>query len=113
MTKMTALFAELARLDEQMSGENAHLTVRELTALDEKHTAVWDEIIDYRPANKEIAELMALMLLDKMQTMAARGESCMIVREKLLELFSESFSQPKRYITVAQGRGNSVELVRF
>ncbi|MDJ0613950.1 MAG: hypothetical protein QNJ29_09745 [Rhizobiaceae bacterium] len=98
MTKMTALFAELAKIDEQMSVVNPHLSVTELTRLDDRHAELWEEIVAHKPSSKATAELMTLMLLDKMQVMAARGESCMIVREKLLELFSETYAEPQPYL---------------
>ncbi len=110
MTKMTALFAELATLDKQMAEENADMSIRQLTNLDDRHTQVWGEIIAYKPANKEIAELMVLMLLDRMQAMAARGENCMLIREKLLELFSESFAEPKHYMRMVEADSTGAAL---
>lgn len=106
MTKMTALFAELATLDRQMATESSKFSINELTKIDDRHSQVWAEIIAFRPANKELAELMVLMLLDKMQAMAARGENCMLVREKLLELFGENYSTPRQYMPVFKGSGS-------
>ena len=103
MTKMTALFAELASLEKQMAENNSAFSVSELTQIDDRHTQVWEEIIAYKPANKELAELMVLLLLDRVQSMAARGENCMLVREKFLELFGESYEEPNRYTRLVTG----------
>lgn len=87
---MMQLFKELQQVEDGMDGLIDNQSVTQLNRLDQRYEMLWDEILSIEPENDDMAELMLLMLLDKMETMAERGEVCAKVREKILALFQSS-----------------------
>lgn len=84
---MISLFNELNRIEGRIEISSASMAAEELNELDAKYLDTWDQILAYQPETDQMTELMLLMLLDKMELLAARKESCIKVREKILALF--------------------------
>ena len=74
MNNVSMLFSELAEIENEMESLELGDQVKVLNSLDAHHNRVWEDILTYEPVSEEAAELMFLMLLNKLCDRAERGE---------------------------------------
>ena len=87
---VSLLFKRLANLELQMEEPSVAPNADRLDILDRSYDDAWNDILTHSPQNSEHAELMLLLLLDKMSERAARGESIVQIREKIFDLFQSA-----------------------
>lgn len=88
---VSSLFAELAETEKQIAFAEVENRAEDLTRLDTQYEQIWADILRYQPASSDIAELMLVLLLDKLIDCTNRGESHAQLREKILELFQDEY----------------------
>ncbi len=87
---ISPLFKRLNEIETQMDKPAVLASSERLDILDRSYDDAWNDIFNYSPQNSDLAELMLLMLLDKMADRAENGESVVQIREKIFDLFQSA-----------------------